>query len=49
MSPVLPGMIFVKFGHVQSIRGCLSSRATSRLVIECIETAGCGSDDNVQI
>jgi len=31
----------------QSIRGCLSSRATSRLIIECIETAG--SDDNVRI
>ena len=31
----------------QSIRDCLSSRATSRLIIECIETAG--SDDNVRI
>ena len=31
----------------QSIRGYLSSRATSRLIIECIETAG--SDDNVRI
>ena len=33
--------------HPESIRGYLSSRATSRLVIECIETAG--SDDNVRI
>ena len=31
----------------QSIRDCLSNRATFRLIIKCIETAG--SDDNVRI